>query len=44
MNKLGARGGAVGWGIALQAGMSRIRFPIDVILSVALCLWGRLSL
>ena len=24
---LGARGGAVGWGIALQAGRSRVRFP-----------------
>jgi len=36
----GARGGAVGWGTALQAGRSRVRFPmvsleffIDIILS-----------
>jgi hypothetical protein len=25
----GARGGAVGWGTALQAGRSRVRFPIE---------------
>jgi hypothetical protein len=44
-------GGAVGWGTALQAGRSRVRFPIvslefffDVILPVALCPWGWLSL
>ena len=24
----GARGGAVGWGTALQAGRSRVRFPM----------------
>jgi len=27
----GARGGAVGWGTALQAGMSRVRFPMALI-------------
>ena len=26
--RLGARGGAVGWGTALQAGRSRVRFPM----------------
>ena len=47
----GSRGSAVGWGTALQAGRSRIRFPmvslaffIVVILPVALWPWGRLSL
>ena len=47
----GARGGAVGWGTALQAGRSRVRFPmvsmeffIDITLSVALWPCGRLSL
>jgi hypothetical protein len=34
----GARGGAVGWGTAIQTGRSRVRFPmeffIDIILSV----------
>ena len=45
------RGGAVGWGTALQAGRSRVRFPlvsleifINVILPAALWSWGRLSL
>jgi hypothetical protein len=40
----------VGWGSALQAGRSRVQFPkgllgflVDLILPVALCLWGRLS-
>jgi hypothetical protein len=47
----GVRGGAVGWGTALQAGRSRVRFPmvsleffIDIILLVALWPWGQLSL
>ena len=47
----GARGGAVGWGTALQAGRSLVRFPmvslkfsIDIILLVALWSWGWLSL
>jgi hypothetical protein len=50
-NFFGARGGAVGWGTALQAGMSQVRFPmvsleffIDIIVSVALWPWVRLSL
>jgi hypothetical protein len=47
------QGGAdvVGWGTAIQAGRLRVRFPmvslesfIDIILSVALWPWGRLSL
>ena len=48
---LGARGGAVGWGTALQTGRSRDRFPMEsleffsaLILSVALWPWGRLNL
>jgi len=48
---MGARGGAVGRGTALQAGRSRIRFPmvsleffIDIILPSALWPCGRLSL
>jgi hypothetical protein len=47
----GARGGAVGLGIAVQAGRSRVRFLIgslgffvDIILPAALWPWGRLSL
>ena len=47
----GSRGGAVGWGSALQVGRSRVRFPmlsleffVDIILPAALWRWGRLSL
>jgi len=50
-NNTGASGGAVGWGTALQAGRSRVRFPvvsldffIDIILPAALWPWGWLSL
>jgi len=46
-----ARGGAVGWGAALQIGRSRVRFPmvslkffIYIILPAALWPWGWLSL
>ena len=47
----GTRGGAFGWGPALQTGRSRIRFAmvsleffIDIILPVALWPWNQLSL
>jgi hypothetical protein len=50
-NYIRGRGGAVGWGTALQTGRSRVRLPkvsleffIDIILPVALWPWGRLSL
>jgi hypothetical protein len=46
-----ARRGAVGWGTALQAGRSRVRFPMvslefftDTILMAALWPWGWLNL
>ena len=48
---IGAPGGAVGRGTALQAGRSLVRFPmlsleffIAIILPAALWPWGRLSL
>jgi len=44
LNEVGVPGGAVGCGAALQAGRSRVRFPmvsleffIDIILPAALC-------
>ena len=47
----GARGGADGWGTALQAGRSWVRFPmvsleffIDIILPAVLWSWGWLNL
>ena len=47
----GDRGGAIGWGTALQVRRSRVRFPmvslesfIDIILLAALWPWVRLSL
>jgi hypothetical protein len=43
MLNLAARGGAVGWGIALQAGRL-LEFFIDIIPPAALWPWGRLSL
>jgi hypothetical protein len=47
----GVRGGAVGWGTALQDVRSRVLFPMEsleffseLILLLALWSWGRLSL
>ena len=49
-NNNGARGGAIGWGTALQAWRSRVRFPmvsleffIDIILPAELWPWGGLK-
>jgi hypothetical protein len=51
INGFWARGGAVGWGTALQAGISQFRlqivsleFFIDIILPEALWPWGRLNI
>ena len=51
LHRIGVRGGAVGWGTALQAGRSRVRFPmvsleffIDIALLAALWPWDWLSL
>ena len=48
--KSGVRGGAVGWGTALQVRRSWVRFPmvlseffVDIILLAALWPWGCLS-
>ena len=50
-SRTGSRGSAVAWGTALQAGRSRVRFPMvslnfftNIILPAALLPWGRLSL
>jgi hypothetical protein len=44
-NICGLPGGAVAWGIALQAGRSRVRFPIEsLIFPAALWPWSRLNL
>jgi len=47
----GTLGGAAGWGITLQAGRSRVWFPmvsleffVDIILLATIWLWSRLSL